>query len=124
MSEEAERVQLLEAARSEAKLQLYVSLYVVIDGSLQAEEQHVDVRFGPERVRVYMRSAVPAKGLEWDGSGVAGTSRTVRVTVFGPGGEAVVSRDMRCRWFAVRHDVHGIACARAIFECGGEPLVG
>lgn len=96
------------------KLQTYTTLFVAIDGSLQCEEQHVDVRYGPGKVRVYVRWAVPASGFEWDGREHAGTEREFQVVVFGS--DYIVKKQMRCVWFAVRHAVNEAATARAIFE--------
>lgn len=102
-------------------LQMYALLFVTIDGQLQSQEQSVDVRHGADKVRVYVRWACPASGLEWDGSESVGSTRQFRVCVIGTGGEAVVDRNMRCTWFAVSHAVNDCATARAIFECDREP---
>ena len=99
-------------------MQLYSIMFAVIDGRLQAEEQSVDVRVGPDRRRVYVRWAVPQAGLEWDGCPYVGTDRTCRVQVLQGHGELVINEDMRCVWFAVSHSVNKEATARAIFECG------
>lgn len=103
-------------------LQLYSLLYVGIDGHLQAEETKVDVRFGSGKIRVYVRWAVPSVGLEWDGRDAVGTDKMFHIDVDGPGGEKVVSRNMRCVWFAVSHSVNHEAAARAIFECDQLPM--
>lgn len=99
-------------------LQLYAMLFVVVDGTLQAEEQKVDYRCSAARIRVYMRAAVPQGGLEFDPrAAMLEDGRTHRVQVIAGGGELLVNRDMRCTHFAVGHAVNKEACARYIFEC-------
>jgi len=105
------------AARKWASLQLHAVLFAVIDGRLQAEEQRVDVRCSADRIRVYMRSAVPQGGLEFDATESIKTRRQHRVKVIGPRCDAIVRADMRCIHFAVGHAVNKEACARYIFEC-------
>jgi len=101
--------------RERTKISHYSLLFVVVDGQLQAEEQKVDVRVGPLKTRVYMRSAVPAAKLELDGRDRVG--ETFRVQVIGPGGESMVNADMQLRHFAVKHGVSEHAVARYVFEC-------
>jgi hypothetical protein len=96
---------------------LYSLMYLTIDGSLQAEEQKVEVRIGPEKTRVYARWSVPEAGLEFDGRQYVGSDGTLDVGVIGAAGEYLVNRRMTCVWFAVGHSVDNCACARAIFEC-------
>jgi hypothetical protein len=98
-------------------LAFYSPLYVAINGSLQMDAQRVDVRHGPDKSRVYVRWAVPTKGLEFDGADSVGTDRAFAVCVLGPGCEAVIARNMYCRWFALGHTVNQESVARAIFEC-------
>lgn len=92
----------------------YSLLFVIIDGSLQAEVQKVDARIGSDRTRVYLRCAVPTLGLELDGRNAIG--REFQVVVFGPGGEPIVGRDMTLRHFAISHEAGHAACARYVFE--------
>jgi hypothetical protein len=98
-------------------IQIYSTMYIVIDGSLMTEEQSVDVRIGPSKTRVLMRCAVPSKGIEWDGREAVGTDREFSILVIGPKGEPVLARNMKCIWFAVSHSVNDAARARAVFEC-------
>jgi hypothetical protein len=99
------------------RLVIYAELFVVINGYVQAEATSVDVRLGPDKYRVFVRSAVPEHGFEWDGRPYLGTEETARVNVFGPGSESIIHRDMKVTWFAVSHGVNREAMVRMVFEC-------
>jgi hypothetical protein len=113
-------------AAASGAIRFYVdSLFLVIDGNVQSDETKVDVRYGGERTRVYVRWNVPTNGLEWDGRGKVGTARRFGIAVFGPKtGEAVLRSAMSLVWFAVGHRVGERVFARAIFESGATPLPG
>lgn len=93
------------------------SLLVTIDGTLQTEEQRVDLRWGPAGPRLYCRWAVPDTGLEFDGRPHVGTDRTFRVTVMGPRGEMILTGyEMSLQHFAVgQTGPTNLPCARAVF---------
>jgi hypothetical protein len=113
----------MTASPGKLELRYYtVGLLIAIDGHLQAEECAVDVRYGPDATRVYVRWAIPSSGMEWDGRDQVGT--THRIVVYRNGGhggtnDIMQARDMRCIWFACGHSVRGSreTIARAIFEC-------
>jgi len=94
-------------------------LYVSIDGHLQCEETKVDVRFGPEKVRCYVRWILPTTGFEFDGRRAVKEGQIHRIQVFGGLGD-VVRGNAKCIWFAVGQSSQGEwPHTRAIFEFTG-----
>jgi hypothetical protein len=108
------------AGRKYPNIVRFGMLFVAINGSLQAMEQKLDVRVSTERTRVYMRSAVPDSGLEFDPERQYGQEEH-EVCVLCPGGETI-RRRMRLAHFALGHDVGKIAVARYIFEAPAQSL--
>lgn len=99
-------------------LHFYANPLVAINGSLQWEIQKFDVRMSGGKVRLYMRSCVPAGGLECDPRSYDGIKRRFAIRVLDQAsGEYMFTRnDMRCLHFALGHQVGHESVARYIFE--------
>ena len=106
------------------KTMLYSQIFVVIDGYLQAEEQSVRVSHGKNDegqgvIRLDMKSAVPAEGLEFDGAKHVGTDRLFTISLL-VGNGSVYQHRMKLVSFELTHSVEQPAAALACFEA---PLV-